>query len=303
MKNHVPKLIGSDIKIIMASISGYSEALFVAGAIIITIVPRPASSVGWIGGKLAAPFRKSLLIVAAMNVFRNLTFEDRRFREACPTPESSSSVIVDTGPDLWTVLYYVLDSIESFCLCFLMLLMPYLLQKRLSEVTNNIIPGRNLMAWLQAILLLNVLGTMTAPYNPNLWAFKRFGDAIGCIPVIKTLQLFRRNNSNTTEQGNHMMIKSLEALEVYSLVITTMAAAAYFFDDRRSIVSVAIRLGSNFISWTRAMFHGHLLNVMDDSSYIPPITRPSLMPQYEDETTDPERIEDHHQQVATIRAR
>ena len=300
MKNHVPKLIGSDIKIIMASISGYSEALFVAGAIIITIVPRPASSVGWIGGKLAAPFRKSLLIVAAMNVFRNLTFEDRRFREACPTPESSSSVIVDTGPDLWTVLYYVLDSIESFCLCFLMLLMPYLLQKRLSEVIN-IIPGRDLMAWLQAILLLNVLGIMTAPYNPNLWAFKRFGDAIGCIPVIQTLQLFRRINSNSAEQGNHMTIKTMETLEGYSFVITTLAAAAYFFDDHHSTVNVAIRFGSIFISWVRAMFHGHLLNIMDDASHIP-LPKPTP-PQHDHEHNDPEVIDDHRRLIVPVKSR
>ena len=277
----------------MASISGYSEALFVAGVVIITIVPRPASSVNWIGGKLAAPFRKSLLIVAAMNVFRNLTFEDRRFREACPTPESSPSVITDTGAGLWTVLYYVLDGVESFSLCFLMLLMPYLLQTQLPEVPNHI-AGRNLMAWLQAILLLNVIGIMTAPYNPNLWAFKRFGDAIGCIPVIRTLQSFRKNNSDSAEQGNHMTIKTMEALEGYSLIITTLAAVAYFFDDRRSIVSVAIRLGSNFISWTRAMFHGHLLNIMDDASHIPP-TRTSLqLLPYDLENPDPICFDDQH---------
>ncbi len=283
----------------VVSIIGYSEALFVAGIVIITILPRPASSVDWIGGDLAAPFRKSLVIVAVMNIFRNLTFEDRRFREVCPTPESSSSMITDTG--LWTVVYYVLTGVESFSLCFLKLLMPYLLQKRLAEVIN-IIPGRNLMTWLQAILLLNVIGIMTAPYNPNLWAFKRFGDAIGCIPVIQTLQLFRRINSNSAEHGNHMTIKTMEALEGYSFIITTMAAAAYLFDDHHSTVNVAIRFGSIFISWVRAMFHGHLLNIMDDASHVPPATTPSP-PQHDCEHTDPEVIDDHCQLIVPVKSR
>ncbi|KAL7496694.1 hypothetical protein ACHAWX_000304 [Stephanocyclus meneghinianus] len=278
----------------MASITGYSEALFVAGAAIVTLVPRPASSFNWIGGDLAAPFRKSLLFLAAMNISRNVSFEDRRFREACPSPESSNSMIPNTG--FWTVLYYVLTSIESFGLCFLMLLMPYLVQKRLSDVIN-IRPGHNLMPWLQAILTLNVLGTMTAPYNRNLWAFKRFGDALGCIPVIKTLQLFRRTNSSSAEQGNHLMIKTLEALEGYSFVITTMAAAAYLFDNHHSMVNVAIRLVSIFISWVRVIFHGHLLNAMDDASYIPP--RP-FGAKYDDEPTDPEVIDDGHQLVVPV---
>jgi hypothetical protein len=157
------------------------------------------------------------------------------------------------------------------------------------------------MIWLRAILLLNVFGIMTAPYNPNLWAFKRFGDAIGCIPVIKTLQMFRQINLNSAEHGNHMTIKSLEALEGYSLVITTMAAAAYFFNDHTSMINVAIRLGSIFISWVRAMFHGHLLNVMDDASHIPPASPNDY------ETPDPDTRDDHIPlvpvAVGSIRAR
>lgn len=284
----------------VVSFIGYTEALFVVGAAVITIVPRPASSVDWVGGDLAAPFRKSLLLLTAMNVFRNVFFDDRRFREACLSPESSYEVITEEGH--WTVIYYVLTSFESFSLCFLKLLMPYLLQKRLSEVIN-IVPGRNLMPWLQAILLLNVLGIVTAPFNPNLWAFKRFGDAIGCIPVIQTLQLFRRVNSNAAEQGNHMTIKTLEALEGYAFLIVTMAAAAYLHDDHHSAVNVAIRLGSIFISWVRAIFHGHLLNVMDDASHVPPMKHPPPPPQNHREPADPEVISEHTDLVVAQRLR
>ena len=294
----------------VVSIIGYSEALFVAGIVIITILPRPASSVDWIGGDLAAPFRKSLLLVAAMNIFRNLTFEDRRFREVCPTSETSSSSLMLPDTGVWTVVYYVLNGVESFSLCFLKLLMPYLLQKRLSEVIN-IVPGRNLMTWLQAVLLLNVIGIMTAPYNPNLWAFKRFGDAIGCIPVIQTLQLFRKINSNSAEQGNHMTIRTMETLEGYSFIITTMAAAAYLFDDHHSTVNVAIRFGSIFISWVRAMFHGHLLNIMDDaaSSHVPPTpsspAAAAKSPAHDsyEPNSDPEMIDDHRQLIVPVKSR
>jgi hypothetical protein len=278
----------------VATFIAYTEALFVFGTAIITIVPRPASSVDWVGGDLAAPFRKSLLLLTAMNVFRNVFFEDRRFRDACPSNDPSQSIISDEGH--WTALYYILTSFESFCLCFLKLLMPYLLQKRLSEVIN-IVPGRNLMSWLQAILFLNLLGIVTAPYNPNLWAFKRFGDAIGCIPVIQTLQLFRRVNSNSAQQGNHMTIKTLEALEGYSFIIISMAAAAYFFDDHQSAVNVAIRLGSIFMSWVRAMFHGHLLNAMDDAYYVPPVKHPPSP--NDNEPADPEVIGEHYDLVVT----
>jgi hypothetical protein len=249
-----------------ASMIGLSEALFVTGAAVVTIVPRTSSSSDWIGGDLAAPFRKWLLILAVMNVFRNTCFEDRRFRQSMTTTDSDHLLSEES---IWTILYYVLTGAESFGLCFLMLLMPYLLQRRLSDVIN-IVPGRDLMTWLRAILLLNVIGIIAARYHPNFWAFKRLDDAIGCIPVITTLRLFRRVGSKGAERGNQMTIKTLEVLEFYSFSITTLAAAAYLFDDHHSTLNVAIRVGSIFVSWTRAIFHGHLLNVMDDASYIPP---------------------------------
>ena len=137
----------------MFSLIGYAEALFMIGCTVVTIVPRPASSVDWIGGDLASPFRKFFLLLSIINVFRNVFLDDRRFRDVC---SSSPDSIIPTNGGFWTITYYVLTSAESFAKCFLMLLTPYLLQKRLSEVIN-IRPGEDLMSWLRAILFLNVL--------------------------------------------------------------------------------------------------------------------------------------------------
>jgi hypothetical protein len=93
-----------------------------------------------------------------------------------------------------------------------------------------------------------------------------------------------------------MTIKTLEALEGYSFIIISMAAAAYLFDDHQSAVNVAIRLGSIFMSWVRTMFHGHLLNAMDDAHYIPPVKHSSS--QIDDEPADPEVIGEHYDVVA-----
>jgi hypothetical protein len=246
---------------------GLAEALFSTCAAIVVIVPRTASSSDWIGGDLASPFRRSVLFLSMMNVFRNTCFEDRRFTiiSTASTVTSSSEDQVPRSNES-TIAYYVLTSIESFGLCFLMLLMPYLLQCRLIEVIN-IRPGRNLMLWLRVILALYITATVLAWHDPNLWAFKRLGDALGCIPVIKTLQLFRRVYGS--RGGSQLTIQTLEVLEMFSFVVTVAAAAEYLFDDHLQSRSQAIRVGSLFVSQTRVMFHGLLLNVMDEANHVP----------------------------------
>jgi hypothetical protein len=244
----------------MLSMIGLSEALFTVGAAIVTIVPRTSSSSsswGFTGGDLTAPFRKAVLITVVMNVFRNVCFDDRRFRDTATTDEVTSSM-----DEYATFIYYSLTSIESFCTTFLLLLMPYLLQCQLSEVIN-IRPGQDLMPWLSGILFLNVAGIFGALYRPNLWAIKRLGDALGPVPVIKTLQLFRRVNA--TRGGNTITIKTVETLECYSLFITLAAAAGYLLHDHDYSLGVAVRVSSIFVSWTRVIFHGLLLNVMDET--------------------------------------
>lgn len=246
---------------------GLSEALFAIGVAVVTIVPRTASSSDCIGGDLAAPFRKSVLIFTIMNVFRNTCFEDRRFRDVAAIESDSINSHSLSEEAIATTFYYVLTSIESFGTSFLMLLMPYLLQCRLQDVIN-IYPGRDLTPWLLLVLLLQVAGTIGARHNPNLWAIKRFGDAVGCIPVVKTLSVFRRVFSS--QRGDNMTIMTLQTIECYSFAITTLAAGAYLFDDHHSTLSQALRVGSIFVSHTRVIFHALLLNVMDDANYIAP---------------------------------
>lgn len=235
----------------------WSEAMFTTCVAVVILVPRTPKSSGFIGGDLTAPFRKAVFCIVLMNVFRSVCFDDRRFRESIPADQAKSST-----EELATLAYYTLTSIESIFTAFLKLLMPYLLQCQLSEVIN-INPGRNLKPWLIAILLMNVTGIFGALYHPNLWAIKRLGDALGTVPVIKTLQLFRR--VNTTRGGNTITIRSVEVLEWYSLCITVAAAIGYLLDDHQSSLSMAVRVSSIFVSWARLMFHGLLLNVMDEA--------------------------------------
>lgn len=254
----------------MASFTGLAEVLFVIGVAIITIVPRPASSTDCIGGDLASPFRRSVLIITLVNVFRNVCIEGRHFIGDFSATSNSFDLPTTTAA-LETTIHDVLTSIESLGICFLMLLMPYLLQCRLKDVIN-IKPGRDLTAWLLVIVILQMIGVVGARYNPTLWAFKRFGDALGCVPVIKTLRLFRRVFSS--QRGDNMTIVTLQTLESYSCLVSMLAAFAYLSNNHHSPLGKAVRLGSIFVHHTRVIFHALLLNVMDDANYITPPPTP-----------------------------
>ena len=254
----------------MASFIGLSEALFAIGVAVVTLVPRPASSTDWIGGHLASPFRRSVLIITLMNVFRNTCLVDRRFHDVAVASDSSDESTAKEAFE--TTVYYVLTGIESLGACFLMLLMPYLLQCRLKDVIN-IQPGRDLQPWLFLIVILQMIGIVGARRNPNLWAIKRFGDALGCVPVVKTLGVFRRVFSS--QRGDNMTIMTLQTLESYSFIVSTFAAVGYLFDNHHSRLGLAVRVGSIFVSHVRVIFHALLLNVMDDANYITPPPPPA----------------------------
>jgi hypothetical protein len=159
---------------------------------------------------------------------------------------------------------------ESFGLGFLMLLTPYFLQCHLSSLIK-IKAGRNLVPWLYLILLLDVSGAIGfSLFDKKYYALKRLGDAIISIPIIRTLALYQ--NVMSVRDARVVTIQTLQTVEGYSFFLTLLASCGYWFADHAILgkLSHAIRLTSIFMTWTRAMFHAFLLNLMDEALEVQP---------------------------------
>ena len=239
-----------------------AECTFVLAVTVAAVVPRPKlNDKSFFGGKLSRPFRQLLCVLACMNICRSMFMKDHRFE-----PVESDG----TESFLWS--FYTLTALESFALSFLCLLMPYLLQCRLRELVN-IRPGRDLLLWLYVILCFNIAGiVLSIWFNPKFWAIKRLGDALSCVPVLKTINLYDTVMSRNRVLDSQVTLQTLRVMESCNLVATLLAAAGYWFEGANGTavsqvdnISVGLRLSGIFINWTRALCHAWMLNMVDES--------------------------------------
>lgn len=256
-----------------------AESLFVIGVALATIVPRPKTVlVSFFGGELSRPFRQLMFALVCMNSFRSFFMTDERFRDHRAQTDSS-------GRTSWaTWIYYVMTTTESLGINFLCLLLAYLLQCRL-RVLIYIEPGRDLQPWLYAILVFGLLGTIgSIAISPEYWALKRFGDALSCIPVLKTIALYDKVMTRNHILDSQITIQTLRVMEMVNLVATLLAAAGYWFGGGQSSnltaldsmtllrnVSIGFRQFGIFANWTRAFCHGLMLNIVDEAQQRPPV--------------------------------
>lgn len=247
-----------------------AEFVFVLAVTLAAIVPRPKlNNKSFFGGDLSRPFRQLLFVVACMHILRTLFMKDNRFGAA----DNQGAQVLQ-----WDL--YVVMGVESFCLSFLCLLMPYLLQCRLRELIN-IRPGRDLLIWLCASLCCNIAGIVFSfSVNPKFWAIKKVGDSLSCIPVLKTILLYDTVMSRNHILDSQVTLQTLRVMESIYLVATLLSASGYWFDNASGPSGLLIknlcgglRLSGVFISWTRALCHAWMLNMVDESR-----SRPVFVP-------------------------
>ena len=247
-----------------------AECAFVVAVTLAAIVPRPKlNDKSFFGGKLSRPFRQLLFVIACMHIYRSLLMKDNRFHAA-----------ENGGTEIMQWAYYIMMGVESFSMSFLCLLMPYLLQCRLRELIN-IRPGRDLLVWLYIILCCDIAGIVFSIWvNPKFWAIKKFGDALTCVPVLKTIFLYDTVMSRNRILDSQVTLQTLRVMESINLVAIFMAGAGYWFEDASGTVGTltkdvcgGFRLSGFFILWARVLCHAWMLNMVDESQ-----SRPIFVP-------------------------
>ena len=247
-----------------------AECAFVVAVTLAAIVPRPKiNDKSFFGGDLSRPFRQLLFVIACMHICRSLFMKDNRF----DTAESD-------GTEIMQCAYYIMMGVESFSMSFLCLLMPYLLQCRLRDLIN-IRPGRDLLVWLYAILCCDITGIIISIWvSPKFWAIKKVGDALTCVPVLKTIYLYDNVMSRNRILDSQVTLQTLRVMESINLVAILMAAAGYWFEDASGTVGTltknvcgGLRLSGIFIIWARVLCHAWMLNMVDESQ-----SRPIFVP-------------------------
>ncbi len=195
------------------------------GVTFATIIPRPktGAAASFFGGDLSRPFRQLIFVLASMNCFRSVFMTDQRFREHEAQIDSTTGQTT-----LTTWIYYILTTIESLGISFLCLLLAYLLQCRLRALIY-IEPGKDLQVWLYAISILALMGTIcSVTISPQYWALKRLGDALSCIPVLKTINLYDKIMTRNHVLDSQITLQTLRVMEIVNLPATLLATAGYW---------------------------------------------------------------------------
>jgi hypothetical protein len=249
--------------------------VFVMGVVAATVVPRLPNDESWwsIGGNISHPFRRMVVILALLHAFRVFCLPSQ-------------------GLESDSLVYVLLKVTESFWLCFICLLTPYLLQLRLVNLINiGGRPGQNIMPWLYANMVLQFLGMALSSYfhSDSFWGIKKLGDALSGPPVIRTVKLYSSITTVNTNAGSNgrgrgfVMAQMILALEYWNLAVTLLSAMAYFLDqkshttientnqfDSMEEVFAGLRTSGSYSTWTRVLAHGMLLNSIDEAQHFAP---------------------------------
>lgn len=270
-----------------------AETLFVQGMCFVTLAPRlPQNSNLCGGGTVSNGFRKLFLALALMNLSRIVVFTDFRFNDRDGE--------VSWREEVKTWIYFGMTALESFGLSFMCLLTPYLLQCQLTD-RINIRPGRDLLPWMYGILGLNIMGvSLTSIYHKTaFWSIKRLGDALSVPPVLFTLRTYdavvgfaqqQQQNLRSTPTGpgkGCILSQVLQAVEKINLGATLLAVIGYLLahntlgqqathnyiaKTQQESMSAAFRLVGVYCNWVRLVFHGLLLNTIEEQQehqYVP----------------------------------
>ena len=237
--------------------------LFTMGVAALTIGPRMPSDdtdkVFSIGGRLSHPFRRALLALVVLGLFRTV-------------------VCHMLYPNL-VYLDAILSTIHVVGQSFLCLTTAYLLQVQLSDVIN-ITPGRSLMNILFLVAILSAIAQIMAKcVHPNWYCLEHIAEALSCYGVLQTLQTYSSvtaPNSNGRGPFFSQLLRITEYWFLFTCIIAFLGEAShgYLFtkfhheDEDHPIVVLMEAFTRNqengVDDWTRLLIHSIFLNSLDE---------------------------------------
>ena len=251
-----------------------SDAVFLACMATAILVPRvgPVQDSSLFTGDLSRPFRQCVLLGACASMLRTLAFPDRRFAVNDCTGEHCSRFV--------SMLQFSWTMIEGLFLAFLRTCMPYLLQRQLATMIN-VVPGKSLQAWIFGVLAIDMLAVvLTTNVAPQWWALKKTGDVLLGIPIVRTVNMYRRVMKARDETASFVLLDSLISLEYCRVIVGLGAAIEYATDDRDpnkdlSQVWMTMRVSNIYVAYVCLLVHGLVLAVIDEGQLM---TRTSSRP-------------------------
>jgi hypothetical protein len=240
--------------------------IFVCLAAIYPRLPNDRPFPFTIGGHLSNSFRKILLIASCGNVFRLIFMSDVRV-------DADHAWLANRQNLMRYIFFLFLSVFESFILSFLCLITPYLMRCQLQNKINIAQPGQDLMIWVYFVLIINVLGFVVVAVKQDIsfWWIKKVGDALGFVPVYKTLKLY---NSIMTQGGKYpgrgdMTGQAFLMIEYLVLIGTLLSAVGYISTHSEyKQVMEAFRVFGAYAFMTRILCHSMLLNSKDEADYL-----------------------------------
>ena len=253
-----------------------SGQLFMLGIAAVAVLPRmPSDTQRWtIGGRLSFPFRRALLILVAISLFRVVCFH-------VISIDSTSLYLLELDAALGTV--HVIGQ------TFLCLTTAYLLQRQLSNYINieGSAPGRNLVPFLFGVSCLTIIGSLGSNTFHTGWGcLTNLAEAISCYPVLKTLRLYRSvTTSGSLRDGlrGPVLTQMLTVSEFWYLSTSLLSFVAEALDKTHGemalaegqflkLLSIAVRHNQDngVDDWTRLLLHAVFLNGLDELHHVLP---------------------------------
>ena len=245
----------------MIDASELTKRLFILGVLAIAVAPRQhIDRIQFsIGGDISRPFRKLLLLLVVLNLFRL----------AVSTKERST---------LLQGISDILGIAEVGGLTFLSFLTPFILRKWMQDLNRINIggtPGAPLIGPLYQACALSAAGVILSRFfHPNWWALKKLANAISGPPVLRTLKMFNGLTSigGPQEGRGSLLAQSLVVVEYWHLVMQLLSFIGYAMNrggtggggGQWDACLQAFR-GISFISdWTRVLAHAIFINILDE---------------------------------------
>mmetsp|Transcript_3233 Transcript_3233/g.9195 ORF Transcript_3233/g.9195 Transcript_3233/m.9195 type:complete len:310 (+) Transcript_3233:1175-2104(+) len=245
--------------------------VFTLGVATLAVAPRmPFDDARTVGGKLSFPFRRALLALVAIGMFRVVVCH-------ILFPGLSS-------------LDAILGTTHVIGQSFLCLTTAYLLQLQLSQVIN-ITPGSSLTTVLVSVAMLTLMGEIgSSTVHPNLSSLVHLAQALSSYGVLETLRTYA-NVMAPNSSGRGPFLTQLLRLTEYCFMATSVLAflgeasdgfiltkfhhdggvAGVDVEQDHPIVVLLKALEYNQDSgvddWTRLLIHSIFLNSLDEMQH------------------------------------
>lgn len=151
-----------------------------------------------------------------------------------------------------TIADAVLAAIQVTGQSFLCLTTAYTLQCQMEQIINieGGSPGRSLMPYLLAILVLALSGSLLSAFvNPYWFVLVNIAETISCRPVLKTLQKYASLttvNTTTAANSHHrqksqgpILVQALMVMEYWFLTTSILSCIAEFITMSESITTIS----------------------------------------------------------------